>query len=178
METDSRPSSPQPGATQEASTPQTDRRKSGRATRKPELYSQKFGANEGATPGGSKRKRATPGDDNEDEAEDASESESGESNDEEPDAEELREKKRAARKAAAKKTASGTKAKPKSRSSKKPKVTSNGIGSELAFRPAATNGKKPAPRPRKPLTRPSLAAGEKGLYGMLSCHVSNLQNAR
>ncbi|PLB51125.1 putative nuclear cohesin complex subunit [Aspergillus steynii IBT 23096] len=165
METDSRPSSPQPGATQEASTPRTDRRKSGRATRKPELFSQSYGANEDATPSGAKRKRNTPGDDdNEDEAEDASESESGESNDEEPDAEELREKKRAARKAASKKASSGTKTKPKSRSSKKPKVASNGIGSQLAFRPATTNGKKPASRLRKPVIRPSLAAGEKGLY--------------
>ncbi|KAI9039657.1 cohesin subunit IRR1 [Aspergillus affinis] len=164
METDSRPSSPQPGPTQEASTSQTDRRKSGRTTRRPELFSQSYGANEGTAPGGSKRKRATPGDENEDEADDASEPESDESNDEEPDAEELREKKRAARRAAVKKTASGTKPKPKSRSSKKPKVASNGIGNQLAFRPAATNGKKAASRPRKPLTRPSLAAGEKGLF--------------
>ncbi|KAH8429568.1 cohesin subunit IRR1 [Aspergillus melleus] len=165
METDSRPSSPQPGPTQEASTPQTDRRKSGRTTRRPELFSQRYGANEGTAPGGSKRKRATPGDENEDEVEDASDSETDESNDDEPDAEELREKKRAARRAAAKKSAaSGTKAKPKSRSSKKPKVASNGIGNQLAFRPAATNGKKPASRPRKPVVRPSLAAGEKGLF--------------
>lgn len=167
METDSRPSSPQPGPTQDASTPQTDRRKSGRATRKPELYSQRYGADEGAVPGGSKRKRATPGDDNE-EADDASGSENDESNDDEPDAEELREKKRAARRAAAKKTASGAKAKPKSRSSKKPKVTTeNGIGSQLAFRPATANGRKAASRSRKPVVRPSLVAGEKGLYGML-----------
>ncbi|KAA8648235.1 hypothetical protein EYZ11_012175 [Aspergillus tanneri] len=161
MENDSRPSSPQPG--QDAASPQTDRRKSGRMTRKPELFSQSYGANEGAAAGGSKRKRTTPGDD-EDENENASESGSDESNDDEPDEEELKEKRRAARKASSKKATSGTKGKLKSRSSKKPKVASNGIGSQLAFRPATTNGKKTVSRSRKLQTRPSLAAGEKGLY--------------
>lgn len=165
METEPPFSSPQPGPTQEASSPATNRRKSGRVTRKPALYAESYGANDSATAGSSKRKRAG-GDDEEDVEEDAdaSEPEADESANEEPDEEELREKRRAARKASSKK-ASVPKAKAKPRSAKKPKVASNGIGSQLAFRPA-TNGKKTvSSRPRKPIVRPSLAAGERGLYG-------------
>jgi cohesin complex subunit SA-1/2 len=72
----------------------------------------------------------------------------------------LREKRRAARR-------NGAKPKPKSKAShasKKPKVA-NGLGRQLAFRPA-TNGRLPAARSRKPKARPSLAAGERGLFGM------------
>ncbi|KAL2829249.1 hypothetical protein BDW59DRAFT_142378 [Aspergillus cavernicola] len=170
METESRLSTPQPGLTQDTSSPSGDRRKSGRATRRPELFSQRLGASNGAIEGSAKRKRTTTGDENEDDiedAQDASEPESEEfEDDDEPDEEELREQRRAARKASAKRPPSGTKAKPKSqgaRSSKKPKVTGNGIGNQLALRPA-TNGRKPASRPRKPTVRPSLAAGESGLY--------------
>lgn len=166
METEPPLSSPQPGPTQEASSPSTNRRKSGRVTRKPELYAESYGANDIATAGSTKRKRAG-GDDEEDVEEDAdaSEPEVDQSADEEPDEEELREKRRAARKATSKKATSQPKAKAKPRSAKKPKVAGNGIGSQLAFRPA-TNGKKTVfSRPRKPIVRPSLAAGERGLYG-------------
>ncbi|KAL3495767.1 hypothetical protein BJX62DRAFT_233032 [Aspergillus germanicus] len=168
MEVESRPSSPQPGSTQDTASPAGDRRKSGRATRKPELFSQTHGDINGATAGGAKRKRTTTRDENEDDivdAEDVSESEEDDEEDE-PDEEELREQRRAARKASAKKASSGTKPKPKSqgtRSAKKPKVAGNGIANQLAFRPA-TNGGKPASRPRKPKVRPSLVAGESGLY--------------
>ncbi|OGM41528.1 nuclear cohesin complex subunit (Psc3) [Aspergillus bombycis] len=165
METEPPLSSPQPGPTQEASSPSTNRRKSGRVTRKPELFAQSYTANDSAIAGSSKRKRAG-GDDEEDieEAADASEPDVDESADEEPDEEELREKRRAARKASSKKATSEPKAKAKPRSAKKPKVAGNGIGSQLAFRPA-TNGKKTvSSRPRKPMVRPSLAAGERGLY--------------
>ncbi|KAE8380127.1 hypothetical protein BDV26DRAFT_148492 [Aspergillus bertholletiae] len=165
METEPPLSSPQPGPTPEASSPSTNRRKSGRVTRKPELYAQSYGANDSATAGGSKRKRAS-GDDEEDVEEDvdASEPEVEESADEEPDEEELREKKRAARKASSKKATSGSKAKTKPRSAKKPKVAGNGIGSQLAFRPATNGNTTISSRPRKPKVRPSLAAGERGLY--------------
>ncbi|KAL4817346.1 hypothetical protein BDW67DRAFT_34467 [Aspergillus spinulosporus] len=160
-------SSPQPGLTQDTASPSRGRRKSGRATRRPELFSQTYSDANGATAGGAKRKRTTTGYENEDEVEDVSESESEEvDEDDEPDEEELREKRRAARKASAKKTSSGTRSKPKtqgSRSAKKPKVTGNGIGNQLPLRPAA-NGKKPAARPKKTQVRPSLAAGETGLY--------------
>ncbi|KAE8318088.1 hypothetical protein BDV41DRAFT_523422 [Aspergillus transmontanensis] len=165
METEPPLSSPQPGPTQEASSPATNRRKSGRVTRKPALYAESYGANDSATAGSSKRKRAG-GDDEEDVEEDAdaSESEVDESANEEPDEEELREKRRRAARKASSKKASEPKAKAKPRSAKKPKVASNGIGSQLAFRPA-TNGKKSvSSRPRKPIVRPSLAAGERGLY--------------
>ncbi|KAF7585816.1 hypothetical protein BBP40_010058 [Aspergillus hancockii] len=164
METEPPLSSPQPGSTQDPSSPSTNRRKSGRVTRKPELYAEKFGVSDGATAGSSKRKRAG-GDDEDvvDEVEDASEPEGDESADEEPDEEELRAERRAARKALSKKATSESKGKAKPRSSKKPKVAGNGIGSQLAFRPA-TNGKKTVSRPRKPKVRPSLAAGERGLY--------------
>ncbi|KAL4787909.1 hypothetical protein BJX76DRAFT_317266 [Aspergillus varians] len=170
MEPELRFSSPQPGLTQDTPSPSGDRRKSSRATRRPALFSQSYSDANGATAGGAKRKRTTTGDENENEienAEDASEPESeGVEEDDEPDEEELREQRRAARKASAKKAPSGTKTKPKSqgpRSAKKPKVTGNGIGSQLALRPAA-NGGKPASRPRRPKVRPSLAAGESGLY--------------
>lgn len=167
MEDESRPSSPQAGMSQEpASTPGTDRRKSGRLTRRPELFSQSYGD---ATPGGAKRKRGNAGEDDEDaeeeqgqEPDDASESGGDE---DEADEEELREKKRAARKKPSKKSSSsGTKSTAKPRTTKKARVASNGIAGQLALRPAA-NGKKPSSRPRKPKVRPSLAAGEHGLYG-------------
>ncbi|KAL5048183.1 hypothetical protein BDW71DRAFT_26327 [Aspergillus fruticulosus] len=158
--------SPQPGLTQDTASPSGDRRKSGRATRRPELFSQTYSDVNGATAGGAKRKRTTIGGEN-DEVEDASEPESEEVEEEdEPDEEELREKRRAARKSSAKKASPGTKSKPKthgSRSAKKPKVTGNGIGNQLPLRPAL-NGKRPAPRPKRPQVRPSLAAGETGLY--------------
>ncbi|OOF91666.1 hypothetical protein ASPCADRAFT_176992 [Aspergillus carbonarius ITEM 5010] len=167
MEAESPLSTPQPDPTQSDASPSADRRKSGRVTRKPELYSQRYGASNGATAGGAKRKRATTGDDNDDDDEeineDASEAENDESDDEEPDEEELREKKRAARKAATKKQTSGSKAKPKSRSVKKPKVAGNGLPSRLALRPAA-NVRKPVSRPRQMKARLTMAAREGGLY--------------
>ncbi|KAL4912278.1 hypothetical protein BDW62DRAFT_26146 [Aspergillus aurantiobrunneus] len=169
MEPEMHFSSPPPESTQGTPSASGDRRKSGRTTRRPELFSQSYSEVNGAIAGGAKRKRTTTGDENEHEvedADDASEPESEEAHeDDEPDEEELREQRRAARKAFTKKT-SGTKTKPKSqgsRSTKKPKVTGNGIGSQLALRPVA-NSKKPAPRPRKPKVRPSLTAGETGLY--------------
>jgi cohesin complex subunit SA-1/2 len=128
------------------------------------LYAERYGASDGTTASTSKRKRAGGDEEDAEDEENASKPEGGESSDEEPDEEELRAKKRAARKASTKKTTSDTKGKTKSRSAKKPKVAGNGIGSQLAFRPA-TNGKKTLSRPRKPTVRPSLAAGEKGLYG-------------
>ncbi|KAL5337767.1 hypothetical protein BJX70DRAFT_399403 [Aspergillus crustosus] len=169
MEPELRFSSPQPGLTQDTPSPSGDRRKSGRTTRRPELFSQSFSDPNGTAAASVKRKRTTTGDNNDDEIEDvqdASEPESDDEEDDEPDEEELREKRRAARKAPAKKPSSGTKAKPRSkgsRSAKKPKVAGNGIPSQLALRPAA-NGAKPASRPRKPNVRPSLIAGESGLY--------------
>ncbi|KAL4760609.1 cohesin subunit IRR1 [Aspergillus foveolatus] len=167
MEPELRFSSPQPGLTQDTASPSRDRRKSGRATRRPELFSQTYSDANGATAGGAKRKRTTTGDENEDEVEDVSGSESEEvDEDDEPDEEELREKRRAARKASAKKSSSGTKSKPKtqgSRSAKKPKVTETRIGNQLPLRPAA-NGKRLVARPKKMQVRPSLAARETGLY--------------
>ncbi|KAI9373671.1 hypothetical protein BJX61DRAFT_372450 [Aspergillus egyptiacus] len=175
MEVESRLSTPQTGSTQDTTSPSGNRRKSARATRRPELFSQSFSASSGAPANSAKRKRVTTGDENGDadeaedveDVEDASEPESEDAeDDDEPDEEELREQRRAARKASAKKTASGTKPKPKTqgaRSSKKPKVAGNGLGNQLALRPA-TNGKKPASRPKKPNVRPSLVAGERGLY--------------
>ncbi|PLN77051.1 putative nuclear cohesin complex subunit [Aspergillus taichungensis] len=167
MDPESQLTSPEPDLAEADSS--TNRRKSGRATRKPELFSQNYSSQNGATPG--KRKRNATGDDNDEDEdseghdediEDASESEDDVSNDE-PDEEELREKKRAARRASAKKAASGSKPKTKSRSAKKPRFVENGTGNQLAFRPAPS-GRKAVSRPRKPKVRPSLAAGERGLY--------------
>ncbi|KAI9930373.1 hypothetical protein ASPWEDRAFT_458345 [Aspergillus wentii DTO 134E9] len=170
MDTESRPSSPQGPSQNHPSTPQTDRRKSGRVVRKPELFSQTYTPTDAT--GGAKRKRGSAArDDNEEDEddegghEDASESDNDEISDEEPDEEELKAKKRAARKTAAKKAASGSKgkAKPRTHAAKKVKIAGNGIGGQLVLRPA-TNGKA-ASRPKKPRVRPSLAAGETGLYG-------------
>lgn len=161
MEVESRLSSSQADQYQNTQS-SSDRRKSGRVSKKPELFSRSY--NDADSPGGSKRKRAN-GDANEDtgEEDEVSESESDDAADDETDEEELRERKRVARLSSAKKP-SGSIAKTKSRpshSAKKVKV-GNGIGGQLAMRPA-TNGK--VRRARKPKVRPSLAAGETGLYG-------------
>lgn len=163
MEEESRPSSPEPG-TQES----TDRRKSGRVTRKPELLSQSYSD---AAAGGAKRKRGTRGEDGEgaegeddEDPEDASESGS---DDEEPDEEEFGANKRAARNKGPKKSSNPRGKSRTAPAAKKPKVAGNGIGGQLALRPA-TIGKQRS-RPRKPRMRPSLAAGERGLYGTFPC---------
>ncbi|PWY88993.1 STAG-domain-containing protein [Aspergillus heteromorphus CBS 117.55] len=166
MEAESPLSSPQPDPSQSDASPSADRRKSGRVTRKPQLFSQSYTAANGEAAGGAKRKRTATADDNEEDdqiSEDASESESANASDEDPDEEELREKRRAARKAASKKQSSAPKPKPKSRSAKKPKVAGNGLASRLALRPAA-NGKKPVSRPRQMKARLTMAARESGLY--------------
>lgn len=141
MEVDN-PSSP--------STPAEDRRKSGRATRRPEVFSQ-------TTHSSGKRKRgdALEGGDEVD-----SSGSDSDDVDEDADEEELREKRRAARRAGPKNT--GTKK--RSHASKKPKVAGNGVRKQLAFRPAL-NGRLATARPRNPKVRPSLAQGERGLYG-------------
>ncbi|KAJ6113582.1 hypothetical protein N7523_006899 [Penicillium sp. IBT 18751x] len=155
-----------------SSTPAEDRRKSGRQTRRPEVFSQSNHSAEVNARG--KRKR---GDlhDNEDDDEDESESDSDDVEDSEADEEELREKRRAARKTGTKSKNSA--AKKGSRSTKKPKVTGNGVGRQLAFRPAALNGRLPASRPRKPRVRPSLAAGEHGLFAEVFGKSNNADTA-
>jgi cohesin complex subunit SA-1/2 len=135
-----------------STTPAEDRRKSGRATRRPDIFSQSSHS--------AKRKRGEPRGDDDSESDDTSESDSDEAADEDADEEELREKRRAARRATTKKLS-----KPKkSHAAKKPKVTANGLARQLAFRPA--NGRLPGSRPKKVRPRPSLAAGERGLFGM------------
>lgn len=174
METESqdglRSSSPETEQEQNGvSSPPENRRKSSRAIRKPELFSE---ANY-STGNRSKRKRGSPRDgsdsendeEEDEEEEDASESESDEEEDDDADEEELRERKKAARKAAAKrKAATGGKSKSQStRAAKKPRIATNGNGRRLAIR-SATNGKQVS-RPRKPLVKPSLSGPEEGLFG-------------
>lgn len=160
------------------SPPAESRRKSGRATRKPELFSQVSADDNAGNSGRSKRKRATPQDeDNEDDGEggdevdqdeqDASESEESEG---EADEEELREKRRAAARRSSgqkKKSNANPKSKSKSggpRAAKKPKIT-NGFGTELAIRPAV-NGRKAASRPKKARAKPGqIDVDEDGLFG-------------
>lgn len=137
----------------EGSSPAEDTRRSGRATRRPDVFSQSTHSS------GGKRKRGDAHDPDRSD-DDVSESETEDGSDEEADEEELRERRRAARKAGTKKSAS----KNRSRASKKPKVAGNGVGKQLAFRPANI-GRLPTARPRKPKVRPSLAAGERGLFG-------------
>lgn len=140
-----------------SSTPAEDRRKSGRMTRRPQVFSQStHSVNESIA--SIKRKRDDPRDDEDDD--NLSESGSDDTGDDEADEEELIAKRRAARKARSKRPTP----KKSSRAAKKPKVAGNGVGRQLAFRPAL-NGRLPTSRPRKPKVRPSLAAGEKGLFG-------------
>jgi cohesin complex subunit SA-1/2 len=127
-------------------------------TRRPEVFSQSNHSTIEANASG-KRKRGDALDQS-DSDNDISESESDDAGDEEADEEELREKRRATRKKGPKKAP----ARKGSHAAKKPKVASNGVGKQLAFRPA-TNGRLPTSRPRKITVRPSLASGEKGLYG-------------
>ncbi|KAH1778962.1 hypothetical protein KXX07_003643 [Aspergillus fumigatus] len=165
MENESPLSSPEPGLTDLDSPQASIRRKSGRVSRKPEFLSQSYSD---SNPGAAKRKRdITRDEDEEDDADEDDASESEEISDGEPDEEELREKRRAARKASAKKATSGVKSKTtKSQAThgaKRPRVAGNGIPNQLAIRPAV-NGKKTVSRPRKVKPRPSLAAGQNGLY--------------
>lgn len=172
-------SSPVDGQSTQNTNPSTpsNTRRSGRATRKPELFSQ--GTYSDTTP---RTKRKHPDTDGEEEGaegeeEDASQSETdNNAGDEDADEEEVRERKRAARKTSGKKSAAGSRGQANNkqpRATKKPRVAeSNGVAAggdqQLAIRPATTNGqRKPATasRSRKPKVRPSLAAGESGLYG-------------
>lgn len=161
-----------------SSPPAENRRKSGRATRKPELFSQvSVDDNNAGTAGRPKRKRATPQDeDNEDEGEGEDEVEEGEEDasesdesDGEADEEELKEKRKASRRTSSqkkKKPNAKAKAKPReSRAAKKPKIT-NGFGTELAIRPAVNGKKKTASKPKKARARPGqIEVNEDGLFG-------------
>ncbi|KKZ60451.1 cohesin complex subunit SA-1/2 [[Emmonsia] crescens] len=165
----------------------SSRRKSGRAKRKPELFSSAaYSSNRPSQGGGmTKRKRAAQqedGDEDEDENEhenDASDGEESgaeegeededdqeESEDDVPDEEELRERRKAARKNAStkkkNKAPKETKKPSTKRTAKKPKIT-NGVTTELTFRPAV-NGDRPASRSKRPRARPSDFAEEEGLY--------------
>ncbi|OJJ51195.1 hypothetical protein ASPZODRAFT_56383 [Penicilliopsis zonata CBS 506.65] len=159
---ESRSSSPLAATSQEpASSPAADRRKSGRVSRKPQLFSQ-----EGH---GSRAKRKRDGDDDDDndddnedgdvdeEGPDALDEESEEEEDDEPDEEELREKQRSGRRMANRKAPAGSRAKPKAHTAKKPRVAGNGARRQLALRPAVS-------RPRKRAAKFSFAAEVGGLY--------------
>ncbi|CAL5873327.1 uncharacterized protein PFLUO_LOCUS7598 [Penicillium psychrofluorescens] len=159
MEVDDPPTSPEAGST----TPAEDRRKSGRATRRPDIFSQSTHS--------AKRKRGEPRGDDDSESDDASESDSDDAADEDADEEELRERRRAARKATTKKLSNSR----KSHAAKKPKVTANGLARQLAFRPA--NGRLPGSRPKKARPRPSLAAGERGLFAEVFGKSNNADTA-
>lgn len=142
------------------------RRKSGRAIRKPQLFSQDASL---ITNIPEKRKRTTANEDDEgdEEKEDAEEPESEDNpEDDDPDEEEERERRRAARRAANRRRQSGkSNAKPApSRAAKKAKT--NSAGKSLAIRPVA-NGKtkKAAPKKRTAPPRPIFHATSEGLFG-------------
>jgi cohesin complex subunit SA-1/2 len=147
----------------------SSRRKSGRAIRKPQLYSQDVSLINNTA---EKRKRTTANEDEEDdddegEDEDAEEPESeDDSEDDDPDEEEEMERRRAARRAANRRRQSGrSNAKPApSRAAKKAKT--NSAGKSLAIRPTA-NGKtkKAAPKKRTAPPRPIFHATSEGLFG-------------
>ncbi|KAI2789571.1 hypothetical protein POX_d05065 [Penicillium oxalicum] len=157
-------------ASSPASTPAEDRRKSGRATRRPEVFSQtNHSIIESNTT--TKRKRGDALDQSDSENE-LSESDSDDAEDDEPDEEEIREKRRTVRKKGPKKAPT----KKRTPAAKKPKVAGNGVGRQLAFRPA-TNSRPPASRPRKVRARPSLASGEQGLYAEVFGKSNNSETA-
>lgn len=144
----------------------SSRRKSGRAIRKPQLFSQDVNL---ITNIPEKRKRPVAKEDEEenDDEEDAEESESeDEPEDDDTDEEEERERRRAARRAATRKKQSGkSNSKPApSRAAKKAKTSS--AGKSLAIRPAA-NGKtkKAAPKRRTAPPRPIFHATTEGIFG-------------
>lgn len=151
----------------------SSRRKSGRAIRKPQLFSKavhSIGLNNPE-----KRKRNTALDDGQDDDdEDQDEDEESDSeddddeDDEDADEEEEKERRKAARKTATKRKAmkkpnAGSKS---SRAAKKPKI--NGAGKSLAIRPATNSRqtKKPAPKKRTAPPRPIFRAIPDGLYSM------------
>lgn len=148
-----------PSPAPERSSP-VNRRKSGRTIRKPDLFSEDHETSV-LSNGSAKRKHDAVGVDTEEvEGDDASESISDEESEGEPDEEELREQRRAARKKTSQRAPAAKKAK-----------MANGVGTKLAMRPA-TNGKKPAKRPRAKKSRSQQnAAGEdddaEGLFGIL-----------
>lgn len=122
----------------------TNKRRSGRVSRKPDVYA--------SSPNGAKRKRDHADDE---EVEDEVSQEEEESSEDEPDEEEMREKRARERKAKS--------AAPKKPAAKKPK--SNGTATNLAIRTG--QGKKRAPKRAKALD--SAAAEEAGgLYGALA----------
>ncbi|PGH13269.1 hypothetical protein AJ80_06379 [Polytolypa hystricis UAMH7299] len=149
-----------------------NRRRSGRAKRKPELYStQDYNPNRAPT----KRKRALPQGESDDDASELDEDEGEgeidaeleeeedeeESSEGEADEEELKERRRAARKAAGRKPKEQKNSKAK-HTAKKAKI-SNGVPTELALRPAV-NGERPKSKSKKPRPRPSGFTDEEGLY--------------
>ncbi|KAH8696665.1 putative nuclear cohesin complex subunit [Talaromyces proteolyticus] len=149
----------------------SSRRKSGRAIRKPQLFSEAIHSIGLNVP--EKRKRYSAlndeqeNDDEQEDDDDDDQEESEEDLDEDADEEEEKERRRVTRKVAAtkRKTTPKTNAKPKSsRATKKPKT--NGTGKSLAIRPA-TNGKqskKPTPKKRTAPPRPIFRATTEGLY--------------
>lgn len=130
-----------------------DRRKSGRAVKKPDFFQEDASTHSNSS---AKRKRADRAEGEEDMGHDASGEDSVDDSDGEADEEELKEKRRRAPKA--KKVQN----KP---AAKKPK-TVNGMG-KLAIRPAP-NGVKKAARPKKQTrVRQSAVEDADGLYGVL-----------
>lgn len=146
-----------------SSTPAEDRRKSGRTTRRPDTFSQSTHSILEEAAGGKRKRSDADGSEGEDN--DESDSDSDDTSDDEADEEELRAKKLAARKPAQRKST----ARKGPRASKKPKVAGNGVRKQLAFRPAL-NGRLPNSRwLNKSKVRPSLAAGEHGIFGESCC---------
>lgn len=139
----------------------SNRRKSGRAVRKPQLYSQDVHST------AEKRKRVVMNDENDEDDEDDEEDSESEDDpeDEDADEEEKKERRKAARRTANKRRQNpANSAKPTaSRATKKART--NNAGKSLAIRPA-TNGrsKKAAPKKRTAPPRPIFHATTEGLF--------------
>lgn len=147
----------------------SNRRKSGRAVRKPQLYSQ----DARIVNTSEKRKRATVNDDEEDDDEIEEESESEDDpEDEDPDEEEEKERKRAAARRAANKRRQNAKSNPKPASSSRAtkKARTDNAGKSLAIRPAGNSRrtKKTAPKKRTAPPRPIFHATAEGMFGKFS----------
>lgn len=138
-------------------------RKSGRVSRKPDLFSQgSFGDSLRQT------KRKHHGDEDEEEDDDEESGGSGDDDDQgSPDEEEVREKKRAAHRKSAKKPKRQTKVKNASQVSRKSKsAPSNGVNGHRLAIPPARRRKASTSRPKKAKAKSSLAGDEGVLYGM------------
>ena len=149
------------------STPDTtNRRKSARSIRKPELFAEERYEGNPLSNGSMKRKRSTNGAVDEGLDEDEDQESSSEESEGDADEEELREKRRVAR--------SKTTGKPAAKKARK----SNGVGATLAIRSANVQSKAPSKVAKVQQARARKSqVNEEGLYGTITASFLNMSQA-